>query len=109
MHTPIIPWKSASAILCVGQDTPGWTLVDVPPGAPDVPRTFTFDVKFAESFNSVPLVHAAVSGFDIDHRDTARLSVSVANVTTDGFTLAVVTWRETRVYSVEVSWLVIGN
>jgi hypothetical protein len=109
MTIPIIPWKSLTSVVSVGLTSEGWNLAEVPAGAPDLPRTYTLDVLFPEPFNTVPLVHASITGFDIDNRDTARISVAVNNVTTTGFHLAVTTWRGTRVYSVEVSWLVLGN
>lgn len=105
----IVPWKTASSVFNVGINSAGWNLAEVPDGEIDLPRTFVTEVTFLEPFNAAPLVHAAIVGFDLDQRDSARVSVAVTLVTNVGFTLAVTTWRETRVYGVEVSWLALGN
>lgn len=109
MNESIVPWKTASSVLCAGVNSEGWNLAEVPAGELDVPRTYTTDVSFSEPFYSVPVVHAGLTGFDIDQRDSARVSVAVTQVTESGFTLGVTTWRETRVYGIEASWLAIGS
>jgi hypothetical protein len=109
MNQSIVPWKTASSVLCVGVKSEGWNLAEVPAGTVETPRTFTAEVIFPEPFNAVPVVQAALAGFDLDQRDSARISVAVTEVTETGFTVAMTTWMETRVYGVEVSWLVIGN
>ncbi len=109
MTSLIIPWKTVSSVLSVGLPTAGWNLAEAPCGYADVLRTFRAQVFYPEAFNSIPLVQASLTGFDIDQRDTARISVAVSDITTTGFTVSVTTWRETRVYGVEVTWTVIGN
>lgn len=109
MNASILPWKAASAVYCAGMLTEGWNLTTVPEGDNDVPRTFTAEILFPEPFRTAPVVHAAIAGFDMDQRDSSRISVAVSGVTATGFTVAITAWRETRVYSVEVSWLVIGH
>jgi hypothetical protein len=37
------------------------------------------------------VVHAGLSGFDIDQRDTPRISTAVSQITTLGFSLAITT------------------
>ena len=109
MSNLIVPWKAASSVLSAGVSSDGWNLAEVPAGEIDTPRTYTAAVSFPEAYLSAPVVHAALTGFDLDQRDSARVSVAVSNVTNTGFTIAITTWRETRVYGVEVSWLAIGN
>lgn len=109
MNESIIPWKTASSVFCAGVNSEGWNLSRIPDGEIDVPRTFVSEVTFSKPFNSVPLVQASLSGFDLDQRDSARISVAVSDVTVSGFTISVTTWMETRVYGVEASWLAIGN
>jgi hypothetical protein len=99
----------SSSVLCAGLNSAGWNLVEIPDGQYEAPRTYTVEVVFPEAFNVVPVVHAAVSGFDIDQRDSARISTAVSLITTQGFSLAITTWRGTRVYGVEVSWLAVGH
>jgi hypothetical protein len=46
---------------------------------------------------------------DINNCDTARLSVRTGAVTATGFDIVVLTWRDTRVYKVEISWIAMGH
>eukprot|EP01031_Cornospumella_fuschlensis_P003743 gene3743-4677_t len=98
----------ASAVICAGFNSAGWNLVAIPDGQYEAPRTYTVEVVFPEAFTVAPVVHAALSGFDIDQRDSARVSTAVSAITPQGFSLAITTWMGTRVYGVEVSWLAIG-
>ncbi|MGC3989972.1 MAG: H-type lectin domain-containing protein [Chthoniobacteraceae bacterium] len=109
MNQQIVPWKIASSITCVGVTSEDWNLSEIPAGEIDVPRTYSTEVLFPESFNTVPVVQASLVGFDIDQRDSSRVSIAVSHITTTGFKLAVTTWMETRVYGVEASWLAIGS
>jgi hypothetical protein len=54
------------------------------------------------------VVQLGLTGFDIDQRDTARLSLKAADITPTGFMAEVWTWANTRVYAVEFNWLAIG-
>ncbi|HEY8899499.1 MAG TPA: H-type lectin domain-containing protein [Chthoniobacterales bacterium] len=108
MTSSIVPWKTASSAFSLGVNSEGWNLATT--SNDDVsPRTFVTEVTFAEPFTGAPLVQASLAGFDIDQRDSARVSVAVTQVTPTGFTLAVTTWRETRVYGVEITWLALGH
>ena len=104
----LMPWKSLSATLRVGVGTESWNLAEFPEDDFEKPRIFTVDVAFATPFTIVPVVQLALSGFDIDQRHTARLSVRAAEITTQGFKAEIGTWSDTRVYSVEATWLAIG-
>jgi hypothetical protein len=64
------------------------------------------EVVFDSPFGSVPVVELGLTGFDIDQRDTALVSLSVADITPTGG--EVWTWANTRVYAVEFNWLAIG-
>jgi len=99
----------ASSVACIGVNSEDWNLSAIPVGELDVPRTYNTDIFFPEPFNTVPVVQVALVGFDLDQRDSARLSVAASHITTEGFKLAVTTWMETRVYGVEASWLAIGS
>jgi len=50
-----------------------------------------------------------LSGFDIENGDAARIKLRVAAIRADGFDVALETWFETRVWSVDVSWFAIGH
>ncbi len=108
MNTMMQPWRSLSASIEVGVLTDGWNL-DVPPahGADDH-RVFRFTVFFASHFDTAPIVHLGLAGFDLDQRDSSRLSLRATEITTQSFVAEIATWRDTRVYSVGFSWLAIG-
>jgi hypothetical protein len=75
----------------------------------DAERVFRARITFATAFAVTPLVHVAVSGFDIDHGDTARLRVAAEAITPTGFDLVLTTWLGTKVYSAEAAWIAIGQ
>lgn len=102
------PWKSLSASLQVGTLTEGWNLAEVPAKPLDEARIFRFAVYFATPFEGTPIVHLGLTGFDMDQRDSSRLTLRATEITPSGFVVEISTWRETRVYSVEFSWLAIG-
>ena len=56
-----------------------------------------------------PLVHVGVVGIDASKDDNLRLSVRAESITQHGFTLSVETWLNTKIWTVEVSWLAIGS
>jgi len=102
------PWKSLSASLQIGVLTEGWNLAEPPAEAADTERVFRYTVFFAAPFDSAPVVHVGLTGFDLDQRDSGRLNLRVATITPEGFDVEIGTWRETRVYAVEFSWLALG-
>jgi len=106
MYSTPIPWKVISAHLGLGILTEGWTL-DAQPEF-DTPRSFTSDVIFASPFQTPPVIHLSLTGFDMDQRDTSRITLKAENITETGFRAFVATWATTRVYSVEFNWLAIG-
>ena len=102
------PWKSLSASLQLGALTEGWNLAEpLADGAEDA-RVFRFTVFFATPFDFAPVVHLGLTGFDLDQRDSNRLSLRAAEITATSFVAEIATWRDTRVYSVEFSWLALG-
>jgi hypothetical protein len=108
MNSPLQPWKSLSASLQVGVLTEGWNLATPPAESTEESRVFRFTVYFSQPFESSPVVHLGLTGFDLDQRDSNRLSLRVAEITPAGFVAEISTWRDTRVYSVEFSWLALG-
>ena len=102
------PWKSLSASLQVGVLTEGWNLAEPPTEGTDEARIFRFTVFFAAPFDAPPVVHLSLTGFDFDQRDSNRLSLRASEIGTSSFVAEIATWRDTRVYSVEFSWLAIG-
>ena len=104
----MLPWKSLSASLQVGVLTEGWNLATPSTDVVDEARVFRYTVYFATPFDSPPVVHLGLNGFDIDQRDSSRLPLHATEITTESFVAEISTWRETRVYSVAFSWLALG-
>lgn len=109
MYTGLIPIKMCSAVVTFDQFTPGWTLADIDEHAAGQPRCFVTKVSFDSPFSYIPLVHIAISGFDMDQRDSARLSVHAEAISAMDFDIVVQTWQYSRVYKVDVSWLALGT
>jgi hypothetical protein len=107
MHSSPIPWKVLASDIGVGILTDGWTL-DVPDAGITDSREFLVDIVFASSFAVAPVVQLGLTGFDIDQRDTSRITLKAQNITESGFQAVIATWAATRVYSVEFNWLAIG-
>lgn len=65
-------------------------------------------VRFEESFAEPPVVHVALSMWDIGVNANQRADIRARNVTRDGFEIEFRTWGDTRVARVRASWLAIG-
>jgi hypothetical protein len=104
----MLPWKSLSASLQVGVLTEGWNLAEPLADDTEDARVFRFAVFFAAPFEAAPVVQLGLTGFDIDQRDGHRLTIRASEITNVGFIAEISTWRETRVYSAEFSWLAVG-
>ena len=65
-------------------------------------------MSFATPFLAPPVVQLGLTGFDMDQRDSARLTVKAENITPSGFLATIATWADTRVFAVEFQWLAIG-
>ena len=102
------PWKSLSASVQIGVLTEGWNLASPPTETTEEARVFRFTVFFAAPFDAPPVVHLGLTGFDLDQRDSNRLCLRATVITPVSFVVEVSTWRETRVYSIEFSWLALG-
>lgn len=87
--------------------TEGWTLDTVCAETGD-PRTFITEIVFATPFASIPVVQLGLTGFDLDQRDSARITLKAENITATGFQAVISTWAGTRVFAVEFNWLAIG-
>ncbi|MFC5453672.1 H-type lectin domain-containing protein [Prosthecobacter fluviatilis] len=107
MSSSAVPWKVLSSHVGVGILTPGWTLDVVYPDFAE-PREFVLDVVFDSSFSSIPVVHLGLTGFDMDRRESSRLTLKAQNITESGFQAVISTWDASRVFSVEFNWLAIG-
>jgi len=104
MNDQWTPWSILSATGGAGATTEGWNLAE----SAEEPRAFVTEVIFSAPFQNVPVVQLALTGFDMDQRDSGRISLKAVEVTTAGFKVEISTWLDTRVYAVEFSWLAIG-
>lgn len=90
----------------LGSLDPAWTLDDFVENGGD--RCYRARVTFSRPFRNAPLVHLGIGGFDISNDDAARLSVSAAHVTPEGFEIVLATWLHSKLWRVEVNWLAVG-
>ena len=110
MESLTIPWKILSSTVALGLATDGWNLSAVAEGSDaDVLRSFTFFVNFDAPFSIVPVVQVGLTGFDIDQRDSARISLKAESINEYGFQAVISTWASSRVYGIEFNWSAIGS
>jgi hypothetical protein len=83
----LVPFKMLSAVAVLDSSLEGWSLLDIPATA---------------------LVHVGLVGLDVSKEDNLRVRLRALDVSAEGFTLHAETWFNTRIWSVEVSWLAIG-
>jgi hypothetical protein len=107
MYSSSVPWKVLSSNVALSVLTEGWTLDQISPDEAEI-RSFTVDVFFDSPFFSVPVVQLGLTGFDIDQRDSARLTLKTGLITESGFQAIITTWSNTRVYAAEFNWLAVG-
>jgi hypothetical protein len=101
----LVPFKMLSAVAVLDSSLEGWSLLDIPATAV---RAFRQPVRFERRFAAAPLVHVGIVGLDVSKEDNLRIRLRALDVTAEGFTLHAETWFNTRIWSVEVSWLAIG-
>jgi hypothetical protein len=104
--SPVLPLKIAASVARFTHSDAGWTLLE--PGS-DRARSYAARVEFEQPFTQAPIVHAGLSGFDIENGDAARVKLKLCAVRPEGFDVEVETWFETRIWSLDVSWLAIGH
>ena len=72
------------------------------------PRVRRKRVEFSQSFAQVPMVHCALSMWDMDSETNARADTGAENITETGFEIVFRTWGDTRVARARVRWMAIG-
>lgn len=107
MYSTPVPWLILSSTVGAGVLTEGWNLAETAAGD-DESRAFSCEVLFATPFSAPPVVQVGLTGFDIDQRDSPRVTVKAERITEFGFHALIATWATTRVYAVEFSWVAIG-
>jgi len=103
----VMPLSFLAGRESLGTHSVGWTFDQA--SSDGAERRFHFRVSFTRPFAAAPLVHIGLCGFDIGHRDSARLRADIQNVTADGFEIVLVSWLHTRLWSADVSWLALGS
>ncbi|HEY9037910.1 MAG TPA: H-type lectin domain-containing protein [Roseovarius sp.] len=72
-------------------------------------RTRRHPVSFSGRYRALPVVHCALSMWDIDSGANARVEVSAESVTNTGFDIVFRTWGDTRIARARVGWMAIGE
>jgi hypothetical protein len=72
-------------------------------------RGFRQPVLFDRAFSHPPIVQLSLVGIDASKDDNLRLRLRAEDITAQGFTLLAETWLNTKLWSIEVSWLAIGS
>jgi hypothetical protein len=68
-------------------------------------RTASFPISFGNvKFSSSPNVVVAINGLDVGNQANTRVQVQAQNITSTGFTLVVIAWADTVLYSVWGMW-----
>ncbi len=72
-------------------------------------RTRRHAVRFSERYREPPIVHCALSMWDIDAGTNARVEVSAESITEAGYDVVFRTWGDTRIARARVRWMAIGE
>jgi hypothetical protein len=102
----VAPLSLLSAIVVLDSSLAGWSLLEP---VPDERRSFRQTILFERPFSAPPVVQVGVVGIDASKDDNLRFSLRAEQIGADGFTLSVETWLNTKIWSVEISWLAIGS
>lgn len=105
----VAPLTVLSAVVVLDSSLEGWPLLDPSIDVDREDRTFRYAVSFSRSFSASPVVQVGMVGIDADKGDNLRVRVRAVDITAAGFTILAATWLNTRIWSVEVSWLAIGG
>src|SRR5688572_16627874 len=106
--TTIMPLNIMAGAARFDCSEPGWTLLE-PAGAGSSQRRFIGRITFDRPFGAAPVVQIGITGFDMDNADNSRLGVSILGVDGNGFEVALKTWWNSRLWSVELNWIAIGH
>ncbi|MDT3695187.1 MAG: H-type lectin domain-containing protein [Ignavibacterium sp.] len=68
-------------------------------------RSITLEVKFSKSYEAKPKVFISVSQLDADKNFNCRYNVEALSVSKDGFTIKIMIWADTKIYSIGGYWL----
>jgi hypothetical protein len=104
----VAPLQLLSAVVVLNASLEGWSLLEPAEGSEGGARSFRYPVIFGRSFSTVPVVQVGIVGLDVSKEDNVRVRVRAVDILDTGFTLQADTWLNTKIWSVDVSWLAIG-
>lgn len=102
----LVPFRLLSSVASLNHDLEGWTLLGA---GTEEKRFFCHYVPFESPFSRAPLVQLSIVGVDASNEDNLRLRVRAIDINQLGFTIEAETRFNTRIWSVDVSWLAIGE
>jgi hypothetical protein len=102
----VAPLSLLSAVVVLDSSLEGWSLLTA---STDGDRAFRCYVAFSRAFSAPPIVQVGIVGLDVSKEDNLRVRVRALEISETGFVLQASTWLNTRIWSVEVSWLAIGS
>ena len=102
----IAPLSLLSSVVVLDSSLEGWSLLDS--GTEDH-RVARLHVSFDRPFSGPPIVQVGIVGLDVSNHDNLRVRVAATDITPEGFWLEARTWWNTKIWSVDVSWLAIGS
>lgn len=108
----VAPLQLLSAVVALSASLEGWSLLESAErseGSEGGERSFRHPVVFGRPFSTVPVVQVGIVGLDVSKEDNVRVRVRAVDITDRGFTLQADTWLNTKIWSVDVSWLAIGT
>lgn len=105
----VAPLTVLSAVVVLDASLEGWSLLDPSIDVDRMDRTFRTGVSFSRSFSAPPVVQVGIVGIDASKEDNLRVRVRAIDITASGFAIHAETWLNTRIWSLEVSWLAIGS
>lgn len=73
------------------------------------PRERRRQVTFAEPYLAPPVVHCAMSMWDLDNGSNLRGDIQAQDVTEEGFAAVFRTWGDTRVARIRLRWIAFGE
>ena len=73
------------------------------------PRHIRSFVLFREAFVTPPVVHVAMSMWDMSNTANSRADVQASDIKPEGFAIVFRTWGDSKVARVRVSWIAIGE
>jgi hypothetical protein len=102
----VAPLSLLSSVVVLDDSADSWPMLD--PSLGDK-REFRKPIRFEQTFSHPPVVQVGLVGIDASKDDNLRLRLRAEAITSSGFTLHAETWLNTKIWSIEVSWLAIGS